>query len=226
MVPEVSPISISSTTTTTATAMKRVSSSLRRRRRHEREELLQSSESENNVVIQPVHEVPQKLCASCHYSCLRCHGPEDFSCTACAPDSMFTRIDDKEAYCYPPASSKSSNNGDDADNDDATFFLARLNSSELLVVAIAFGGILFVICCGAYFCFRNICCDKMQKNKNYTYNALNFDDEQQTRLTYDRNSAIAFRREIDAIINEESSSISSCSEDEEDVLERVLNRPQ
>lgn len=207
MVPEIPSTSSPSTDAGGAN----ISSSLRRRRSSEREDLLQGPSE-----VLPTQEPRQKLCDSCHYSCLRCHGPEDFSCTACAPDSLFTRIDDKEAYCYPPG--VKGNMG--ADDEGATFFLARLNSNELLVVVIAFAGIVFIVFLGAYFFFRNVC---GTERKNYTYNALDGDEEQRVQLTYDRNSAIAFRREIDSIINEDSSDI-SCSEDEEDVLERVLNR--
>lgn len=43
----------------------------------------------------------QKSCAPCHFSCLKCLGPNDYDCTACAPDSLLTDKNSKETYCAP-----------------------------------------------------------------------------------------------------------------------------
>lgn len=201
MVPEVSFIVDAST---------QPSSSLRKRRAADDDERHDMLNAGNEFVI-PNHSEPQKTCSPCHFSCLKCRGPNDYDCTACAPDSKFTKSGDAEAYCYPPAKG----HGDD-------YVIARLNYNELLVVGVSLGAIFFIIILGAYFFFRNICC---RTDKKYTaYNALlDGDEDQRLRLTYSENTAVAYRREIDSIINDDSSSI-SCSEDEEDVLQRVINR--
>lgn len=44
---------------------------------------------------------PQKLCAGCHFSCLKCRGPNDYDCTACAPDALYSEKTFNESYCVP-----------------------------------------------------------------------------------------------------------------------------
>ncbi|KAJ6633164.1 Furin-like protease 1, isoform 1-CRR [Pseudolycoriella hygida] len=43
--------------------------------------------------------VPQKKCETCHFSCLNCRGPNDYDCTECAPDSVYTLKFLNESYC-------------------------------------------------------------------------------------------------------------------------------
>lgn len=47
---------------------------------------------------------PQKQCASCHFSCLKCQGPSDYDCTSCAPDSILNKRSNTEAYCMTKVS--------------------------------------------------------------------------------------------------------------------------
>lgn len=42
---------------------------------------------------------PQRLCASCHFSCLTCTGPSDSECKACAPDAVLNNRSNTEAFC-------------------------------------------------------------------------------------------------------------------------------
>lgn len=47
-------------------------------------------------------QIPQKLCGPCHFSCLKCRGPNDYDCTSCAPDSsVTTERTTNESYCLP-----------------------------------------------------------------------------------------------------------------------------
>lgn len=41
----------------------------------------------------------QRACASCHFSCLKCRGPSDSECTACAPDAALNSRSATEAFC-------------------------------------------------------------------------------------------------------------------------------
>lgn len=46
-----------------------------------------------------VPNVPQKQCAPCHTSCLRCRGPLDRDCTECTPEMAYREVSPNEAYC-------------------------------------------------------------------------------------------------------------------------------
>lgn len=144
--------------------------------------------------------VPQKLCASCHYSCLKCRGRNDYDCIDCAPDSMYTVVSDTEAYCYPPVKV--------LDENAEVNFILKLNSNELLLLGGVLGTLVFVFVLGGYFFFRHICCS----GKPYTYNQLGTTDDQPNRQIYNRNSAVAFKKEIESIINDPTS---TSSEDDE-----------
>lgn len=58
----------------------------------------QSGSLRRSVSVRSVM-VPQKMCAACHFSCLKCGGPNDYDCTACAPDALLTEKNAKEQYC-------------------------------------------------------------------------------------------------------------------------------
>ncbi|XP_055326516.1 furin-like protease 1 [Sitodiplosis mosellana] len=45
--------------------------------------------------------VPQKQCAPCHTSCLRCRGPLDHDCTECTPEMVYREVAPNETYCDP-----------------------------------------------------------------------------------------------------------------------------
>lgn len=49
------------------------------------------------AIIQP--QIPQKMCDTCHFSCLNCRGPNDYDCTECAPDSVYTSKSLNESFC-------------------------------------------------------------------------------------------------------------------------------
>lgn len=55
------------------------------------------SVTHERAILSP--SVPQKRCDTCHFSCLKCIGPNDYDCTACAPDSVYTSKSINESYC-------------------------------------------------------------------------------------------------------------------------------
>lgn len=61
---------------------------------------LQSGSLRRRAILFPQVQ-PQKSCAACHFSCLKCSGPNDYDCTACTPDSLLTEKSAKETYCAP-----------------------------------------------------------------------------------------------------------------------------
>lgn len=48
-----------------------------------------------------VPSVPQKLCAACHSTCLKCSGSHDYECTECALDAVFKEAASNKTYCVP-----------------------------------------------------------------------------------------------------------------------------
>lgn len=180
------------------------SSSLRETKRSELEDLTVAANS--TLVLPSTTRGPQKLCAQCHFSCLRCRGPNDYDCTDCAPDSSLKILINNQGTCEDLPVDKAAQAAD--------LLFVRLTSDEIILIAVCLSAITFIMALGAYFFFRNICCDRTKANGNsYLYNAL--DDEEKLRLTYSQDSAVAFKREVDSIINDESSSL-SCSDDEDD----------
>lgn len=135
----------------------------------------------------------QKLCASCHFSCLRCHGPEENQCVTCVPNYIYTIIDN-ETFCKAPAFD---------DDDHEVNFIFKLNTNELMLLGGVLGVVVFIIILGGYFFFRNVCCSRY---KEYMYNPLNDDDQEMGRQTINKSSAVAFKREIQQIINDDSTS--------------------
>lgn len=51
----------------------------------------------------------QRLCASCHFSCLKCRGPSDSECAACAPDAQLNSRSSTEAFCIGHATMNETN---------------------------------------------------------------------------------------------------------------------
>lgn len=44
----------------------------------------------------------QRLCGSCHFTCLICRGPKDSDCTACASDAKLNNRSLTENFCVSP----------------------------------------------------------------------------------------------------------------------------
>lgn len=135
----------------------------------------------------------QKLCDSCHYSCLRCRGPEPQQCTECIPDYLYVIVDNTTTYCNPPPF-------DDTPSEVNLIF--KLNTHELMLLGGFLGVIVFIVILGGYFFFRNVCC----RYKEYTYNPVNDDDQDMGRQTISKSSAVAFKREIQHMVNDDSTS--------------------
>uniref|UniRef100_A0A336M2R4 CSON010888 protein n=1 Tax=Culicoides sonorensis TaxID=179676 RepID=A0A336M2R4_CULSO len=72
-----------------------------------------------------------------------------------------------------------------------------------MLLGAVFGILVFVIFLGGYFFFRDVCCSRY---KEYMYNPLNDDDQDMGRQTINKNSAVAFKKEIQNIINDDSTS--------------------
>lgn len=182
------------------------SSSLRETKRSEQDDLAVAANSTTTVVVPSVTtKGPQKRCAPCHFSCLRCHGPNDYDCTDCAPDSSLRILINNQGTCEDLPVDKAAQAAD--------LLLVRLTSDEIILIAACLSAITFIMAVGAYFFFRNICCDYKSNGNKYQYNAL--DDEEKLRLTYSHESAVAYKREVDSIINDESSSISGSDDDDD-----------
>lgn len=133
----------------------------------------------------------QKLCDSCHYSCTRCHGPEEKQCLECIPDYLYITIDN-DTYCKPPP----------FEEVPEVSFIFKLNTHELMLLGGFLGMLVFVVILGGYFFFRNVCCSQY---KEYTYNPLNDDDQEMGRQTINKRSAVAFKRELQNIEDSTSS---------------------
>lgn len=72
-------------------------------RRRSATSLLSVVPIERAIKMPAAAEPPVKLCAACHSSCLKCFGPNDYDCMACATDSMYTERAANESYCSPIA---------------------------------------------------------------------------------------------------------------------------
>ncbi|KFM80967.1 hypothetical protein X975_02879, partial [Stegodyphus mimosarum] len=44
------------------------------------------------------HELTTSACLPCHYSCVECHGPNDYQCVLCHEDALLS-----DGYCEPKA---------------------------------------------------------------------------------------------------------------------------
>ncbi|KAK7862254.1 hypothetical protein R5R35_008131 [Gryllus longicercus] len=54
---------------------------------------------QNTVIGQNTKDHP--ACLSCHYSCKKCLGPNDYQCMSCFSDSYLYISSESEKYCYP-----------------------------------------------------------------------------------------------------------------------------
>lgn len=104
----------------------------------------------------------QKYCGTCHYSCLRCHGQNDYDCTECAPDAkIYLEITSNESYCYPL------NRNQTLLIKDYTIDFKQMNFNNLtmligFLIVIIFGVIVGFVC--IIYKFTNLC----QKKPDYT----------------------------------------------------------
>lgn len=78
----------------------RKSASLKARRMTKHRRDTENGNETERAIKMPIY--PQKLCAPCHFSCLKCKGPNDYDCTDCAPDAVYTEKSTNEAYCSAP----------------------------------------------------------------------------------------------------------------------------
>lgn len=46
-------------------------------------------------------KMPRKQCAACHYSCLKCRGPNDYECTRCTNEAQYRRTEFNQTFCVP-----------------------------------------------------------------------------------------------------------------------------
>lgn len=178
--------------------------SLRAAEYNEQEDLLRPALNLSWPIPTDTADSHRMLCATCHFSCLRCHGPNDFDCIECAPDSFLKVLINNQGTCVELPIDKTA--------EATNILLVQLTSNEIILIAVCLLAIAFIIAVGGYFFFRHICWTR--KTNSYTYNALN--DEEKLRLTYSEDSTIAFKREVDSIIDDDSISSISSSDDDND----------
>lgn len=117
--------------------------------------------------------VPQKRCETCHFSCLNCRGPNDYDCTECAPDSVYTSKSLNESYC------SSINQQLPAFNSNA---MGVSTYVFLLVLGPAIVVLIFVIIVSLV--MKSKLCGNSRK-QDYVYDRINFDaqnDEVELRI--------------------------------------------
>lgn len=109
--------------------------------------------------------VPQKLCAACHYSCLKCAGPNEYDCMACAPDSELTSSSADESFCLSISVPVTEND-----------HLAHINRTKLffLILLAVLLGIACVIAIGWFFYIKlgkRLSADE----RKYAYGRIEYD---------------------------------------------------
>lgn len=141
---------------------------------------------------------PQKLCRSCHESCLKCKGPTENDCLACDSDYRQIIIG-SSITCQPSQSaiiddSKSALSG-------ITNQVKNYSIGKIVLISTAIGALLMITCICIYLlCIKCDCdifssiCERMKRlmskasnattsQEKYTYNVVEMED---TPLTLPR----------------------------------------
>lgn len=127
--------------------------------------------TERAVILQP--SVPQKRCDTCHFSCLNCHGPNDYDCTECAPDSVYTSKSINESYCSSINQQLPVHNSN---------IIGSSTYVSLLVLGPAIVVLIFVVIVS--YVMKSKLCGNANK-QDYVYDRINFDaqnDEVEIRI--------------------------------------------
>lgn len=104
----------------------------------------------------------QRLCGSCHFSCLKCRGPSDSECTACAPDAQLNSRSATEAFCIGRIAINGTHDAflkSTQDKHALMFMFAAIITSIGLITAIVWSVLRLV---------------RRSKEHNYTYDRIAF----------------------------------------------------
>lgn len=134
-----------------------------------------------------VQNVPQKQCADCHPSCLRCRGPLDHECTECATESVYRETAPNETYCDPGQReiksqqlfNKDQNNNDTQQNlSHKSIFQILFEHVSIYVIFIYILVVIIIILIGRIVVnafFRNSIRTNSSDKKNYVYDRIAYD---------------------------------------------------
>lgn len=127
-------------------------------------------------------KMPHKECATCHYSCLECHGPNDYDCIRCLSESQFRRTKFNQTFCVPVPLDEITNGGETlnehstnsfishnlADRNNLIFFLIYL----VFIISITIASTFFIV----RFIITQYCtAPKGKDQNNYAYDRIAYD---------------------------------------------------
>lgn len=108
---------------------------------------------------------PQKLCGSCHESCLKCNGPTENDCLTCEADYNQIIIG-SSITCHPKSSSSPPsstavlfNDGNKSTLNSITSKLKNYSIEKIVLVSSMFGILLMTTCICIYILFIKCDCD-------------------------------------------------------------------
>lgn len=144
-----------------------------------------------------VPNIPQKQCAPCHVSCLRCRGPLDHECTECAQEMVYREVRPNETYCDPgehesgsPKVIKLFDNDHNSNNTNHNFSYKSIFPMIFDHISIYVVCIYIVIVTIILFTVRAACrtfCINTTSNsndkKNYAYNRIAYDGANEHIIT-------------------------------------------
>lgn len=132
--------------------------------------------------------VPQKQCAPCHLSCLRCRGPSNHECTECVNSSAYREMAPNETYCDAASDRDGSLkviklfNNDHSTNDTQNYFSHKsflqilydgFPSYIMIILYIALVTTVLIVARYLYAAF--ITSKNTSDKKNYVYNRIAYD---------------------------------------------------
>ena len=137
--------------------------------------------------------VPQKLCAPCHFSCLKCRGPNDYDCLACAPDSIYQEKSQNESHCLPFVQKSTIN--------------YRHRWLYVIFFIIVPAGLILICVCFLSLLLKKKMCDMTKVH--YVYDRIDYEDRTDDGIVVSASST--------DIADEQHLTIAESSSDEEDV---------
>lgn len=144
-----------------------------------------------------ISNVPQKQCAPCHMSCLRCRGPNEHDCTECTSEMAYREVMPNETYCDPgehengsPKVIKLFDNDHNANTTIHNFsyksifqiFFDHLSIYIVFIYVVIVTIILFTIRAVCKTFFTNKTTNSNDK-KNYAYNRIAYDGANEHIIT-------------------------------------------
>lgn len=143
---------------------------------------LESSLRERAVMF----DVPQKKCAACHSTCLRCRGPFDHDCTECTTESVYREVTPNETYCDPGKREASPARGNlfDGTTNDTQHNLSHKSMFSIffehitIYMIVSYIVLVTIILLAIRMLCRTWCCNGASTNSNdkkYAYNRIAYD---------------------------------------------------